>query len=53
VNYRVLYFFHSGTAVISHGTTKEGVVPPREIDLAVARKQRFTADPGRYTYRED
>jgi hypothetical protein len=53
VNYRVLYFFHGGTAVISHGITKEGVVPPREIDLAVARKHRFATNPEQYTYRED
>jgi phage-related protein len=53
VNYRVLYFFHGRTAVISHGLTKEGVVPPREIDLAVARKHRFAADPARHTYTED
>jgi len=52
VNYRVLYFFHGRTAVISHGTTKEGVVPPREIDLAVERKRRFAANPDQYTYRE-
>ena len=52
MNYRVLYFFHGRTAVVSHGTTKEGAVPPREIDLAVARMHRFAADPGKYTYRE-
>lgn len=53
VNYRILYFFHGRTAVISHGTTKEGVVPPREIDLAVTRKHRFASDPERYTYSEE
>ncbi len=53
VNYRVLYFFHAQVAVISHGITKEGVVPPREIDLAVERKQRYASAPEKYTYREE
>jgi hypothetical protein len=52
VNYRVLYFFHGRTAVISHGIVKEGTVPPREIDLAVERKLRFAADPAKHAYRE-
>jgi phage-related protein len=52
VNYRILYFFHAGQAVVSHGCTKEGVVPDREIDLAVQRKLAFRADPARHTYRE-
>src|SRR5689334_16795824 len=52
VNYRVLYFFHDRTAVISHGIVKEGIVPPREIDLAVERRLRFAADPAKHTYRE-
>jgi len=53
VNYRVLYFFHGQVAVISHGITKEGAVPPREIDLAVERKRRFTGAPEKHTYREE
>ena len=52
VNYRVLYFFHAGQAVVSHGLTKEDVVPDREIDLAVKRKAAFEQDPERHTYRE-
>ena len=52
VNYRLLYFFHGTLAVISHGITKEDVVPPGEIDLAIERKQRFAADPTKYTYQE-
>ncbi|HEX5726697.1 MAG TPA: type II toxin-antitoxin system RelE/ParE family toxin [Longimicrobiaceae bacterium] len=52
VNYRLLYFFHGILAVISHGITKEDVVPPREIDLAIERKQRFAAAPAQYTYQE-
>ena len=43
VNYRMLYFFHDQTAVISHGLTKEDVVPNREIDLAMSRSAQFGA----------
>lgn len=53
VNYRVLYFFHGQVAVISHGITKEGAVPPREIALAVERKRRYASAPERHTYREE
>jgi hypothetical protein len=49
----VLYFFHGSDAVISHGITKEGIVPPKEIDLAVQRKRRFEGDPKMYTFREE
>jgi phage-related protein len=52
VNYRMLYFFNEGTAVISNGLTKEDVVPDREIDLALSRKAKFTQGPDRHTYRE-
>ena len=46
VNYRMLYFFHGRiAAVVSHGIVKEKAVPPKEIDLAVKRKQLFEADP--------
>lgn len=53
VNYRMLYFFHGQTAaVVSHGCTKERVVPVREIDLAVQRKHKFERAPTRHTYEE-
>ena len=52
VHYRPLYFFHDGRAVLSHGCTKEDVVPDREIDLAVRRKALFAADPEKHTYQE-
>ena len=49
----VLYFFHGAiAAVVSHGLVKERVVPPKEIDRAVARKRRFEASPSRHTYEE-
>jgi hypothetical protein len=52
VNYRMLYFFSEGTAVISNGLTKEDVVPDRQIDLAVSRKARFDNDRERHMYKE-
>ncbi|MCH9002294.1 MAG: type II toxin-antitoxin system RelE/ParE family toxin [Planctomycetes bacterium] len=46
VNYRVLYCFHGRTtAVVSHGIVKQKKVPAKEIDLAIARKRLFEADP--------
>ncbi len=52
VQYRMLYFF-SGKAfvVISHGLVKEKKVPPKEIDRAVARKEKFEADQESHTFR--
>ena len=46
VNYRMLYFFHKRTAaIVSHGTVNQKKVPAKEIDLAIARKGLFEADP--------
>ena len=42
----------AAAAVLSPGIVKERAVPPREIDLAIKRKQQFMTNPGRYTYRE-
>lgn len=45
VNYRILYFFNGRqVAVLSHGITKEDVVPPAEIERAIARMKRVQAD---------
>ena len=52
VNYRMLYFFHEGKAVVSHGLTKEDVVPDGEIDLAAKRRRVFAQDPQKHTYTE-
>jgi phage-related protein len=54
VHYRILYFF-AGKAVVvlSHGLTKARDVPPREIDLAVERKQKVEVDFERYTFRPE
>lgn len=49
-NYRILYFFHGKNAVtLSHGVLKERRVPPREIDLAIARMRLVRNDPDQYT----
>jgi hypothetical protein len=52
VNYRVLYFFHEGRAILSHGCTKEGSVPNSEIDRAIKHKTLFASNPARHTYEE-
>lgn len=52
-NYRMLYFFHRNiVAVVSHGSVKERAVPPREIDKAIERKQKFQQDPQCHTLEE-
>lgn len=54
VNYRVLYFFHGNVAaVVSHGLVKEDRVPPKAIDKAKQRKQKFEANPALHTYAEE
>ena len=52
INYRMLYFFYERIAVLSHGLTKENVVPDFEIDLAITRKGNFAQDPRKHTYEE-
>jgi phage-related protein len=52
VQYRILYFFHEGRAVLSHGCTKESIVPPSEIGRAVKNKERFARNPSRHTFKE-
>ena len=52
VHYRMLYFFHGRSAVVvSHGLMKEKAVPPKEINLALKRKNRFEAKPDRHTFK--
>jgi phage-related protein len=49
-NIRVLYFFAGrNIVVLSHGLAKTDVVPPREIDLAIRRRQRFLASTAAHT----
>ena len=53
VNYRILYFFHDREAVVlSHGFTKQRVVPPKEIELAIERMTKFKQNPGRHTHEQ-
>ena len=52
VQYRMLYFFHGKQCVITHGFIKEGSeVPPKEISLAIARKDKFENNPMEHTMR--
>ena len=52
VNYRMLYFFHRNQAVVvSHGFTKERIVPAKGIERAKQRKVEFERNPLRHTYR--
>lgn len=50
VNYRVLYFFCYGKAVISHGTTKEDKVPEKDIEQAISRLRLFENNEIAHTY---
>jgi phage-related protein len=53
INYRMLYFFHGTAAVvISHGLIKGRIVPVRDIDKAIERRQSFILNPDRHTYKE-
>ena len=52
VHYRILYFFHEARAVLSHGCSKEDVVPKAEIDRAIANRDRFIKNSEKHTYEE-
>ena len=52
VNYRILSFFHNDRAVLSHGCTKEDVVPPPEIERAIGHRRLFTQNPVQHQYVE-
>jgi phage-related protein len=53
MNYRMLYFFAGQQlVVVSHGLVKERVVPPKEIDLAVMRMNRFRKAPLVHTHED-
>lgn len=54
VHYRILYFFQGNlAAVVSHGVTKKQRVSSGDIDRAIERKKRFTANPSRYMFRPE
>ena len=50
VQFRVLFFFYKGKAVISHGLKKEAEVPPKEVDMAIRRREMFEKDPNKHAY---
>lgn len=52
VQYRILYFFHEGAAVLAHGLIKERKVPPADLDRGARRRAAFVEDPRSHTYRE-
>ena len=52
VHYRILYFFHEGSAVLAHGLIKETSVPDTDVERARRRKAAFVTDPDAHTYHE-
>lgn len=52
VQYRLLYFYHGeNIAIIDHGIIKEqSAVPPKEIERALNRKQKFEQNPTQHTF---
>jgi phage-related protein len=54
VNDRIPYFFHGQqVALLTHGLTKEGEIPPGDIERAKRRKDAFEHDPEQHTYEEE
>ena len=50
IHHRLLYCYMGPAAVVvTHGIVKERRVPPREIDLAILRKDLVRRDPARHT----
>jgi phage-related protein len=50
VHYRILYFFCGrNIACLTHGFTKEGAIPPAEIDRATRARELVKTDQDRYT----
>ena len=54
VQHRLLYCFHGQRlAVLAHALTKEGQVPPADIERAIRRKDAFAQDPETHSYAEE
>ena len=54
LNYRMLYFFHGRiAAVISHGLVKEAEVPPKDIEKAIQKKQKFEQNPNAHSHEQE
>jgi len=51
VNYRLLYFFYGkAVAVIGHGCSKQREVDHADIEKAVARREKFIANPNAHRH---
>lgn len=51
-NYRILYCFNDKDAVLLSGVTKESVVDPKDIDIAINRMHVFSNSPKKHSYVE-
>src|ERR1700722_11133765 len=50
MNYRILYFFYGKNVVcVSHGLTKEDVIPEDDIQDAIKARKMVMEDPNKYT----
>lgn len=49
VNFRILYFFHEGKAVLTHGLTKVREVPDDDIEHAIYCRKLIEIDEEKYT----
>jgi len=53
VNYRILYFVYGNDCVVlSHGITKNSMVPDSEINKAIERRLLFRLNPDKHTFYE-
>jgi phage-related protein len=54
INYRILYgFVGRNVVLVSHGLTKEKLVPPTEIELALRRLAKYRKNPLQHTSTEE
>lgn len=53
VQYRILYFFHEGRAIISHGCIKNDTkMFDKQIDIAIKNRENYIKAPDKHTYTE-
>jgi phage-related protein len=54
VNYRIMYgFVGKNIVLVSHGITKERIVPAKEIELASQRLALYRSNPEKYSWSEE
>ncbi len=54
IHYRMLYFFDGASVIVlSHGLTKERIVPVRGIELAIRCRNEYLKDRQKHTFRRD